>query len=454
MPSLKKQFLADSEHVAFDLKHRKTIEFNIGKYDSAFRAATQRYSSFDEAKIFASSRKSEALAHLADNLELFEQKITRRGAQVLWAENAQQAIEQVIRLVEQYQLKSVVKSKSMTTEEIHFNTEMDRVGVESVETDLGEFIVQLANEPPYHIVTPAMHKSRADVAALFHQELHTPPDTTAEELTEHVRLLLRKKYTTADFGVTGANFLVADVGAVAVTENEGNALMSTAFPKIHLVIAGIEKMIPSYKDIGHFWPLLSAHGTGQKLTAYSSLFFGPRQPDETDGPEQMFVILLDNKRSDIYTKPVYQEALKCIRCGACLNACPIYHNVGGYTYNTTYSGPIGSVLTAHFKGFEYSHLAFACTLCGKCTEVCPVKIPLHDLLLENRREAVEVKLKPKVENTLFASFLMVLRSRFWIDVLPVRFKNAFMQLFAAPLWGKHRLLPKMYKSFAATYKKK
>ena len=235
-----------------------------------------------------------------------------------------------------------------------------------------------------------MHKSKEDVAKLFAEKLGTDPKLTPEELTLVARNILRKKYVEAEVGVTGANFIISDIGAVAVTENEGNARLSCSFPKTHIVIVGIEKMIPSITDLALFWPLLSTFGTGQKITVYNTIIAGPRQKNETDGPEEMYVILLDNERTNILKNPKQRESLYCIRCGACLNACPVYKNIGGHAYGATYSGPIGSVITPHLQGMEdFKHLSFASSLCGNCTEVCAVKINLHELLLENRQESVE-----------------------------------------------------------------
>ncbi|MBA2563543.1 MAG: lactate utilization protein, partial [Chitinophagaceae bacterium] len=234
------------------------------------------------------------------------------------------------------------------------------------------------------------HKSKEDVAKLFAEKLGTDPKLTPEELTLVARDKLREKYVEAEVGITGANFIISDIGAVAITENEGYARLSCAWPKTHIVIVGIEKVIPSVTDVGLFWPLLSTFGTGQKITAYNSIVGGPKQTNETDGPEEMVVILLDNNRTTILANPKQRESLYCIRCGACLNACPVYKNIGGHAYGTTYSGPIGSVITPHLQGMEeYKHLSFASSLCGNCTEVCAVKINLHELLLENRNEAVQ-----------------------------------------------------------------
>jgi len=388
-------FIAKSTVKAADLEHRRKINFNIGRYNAVVPKGKQQFADVHLARERAKNLKWRAIETLDQQLEEFELNFTKRGGKVIWAENSEQAIEEVLKICKEKNCKTLVKSKSMVTEEIHLNKALEANGIESVETDLGEYIQQLDGEPPYHIVTPAMHKSKEDVARLFNKKLGTPINYTPEQLTLKAREVLREKYVQAEVGVTGANFIISDIGAVAVTENEGNARLSCSFPKTHIAIVGIEKMIPSLTDLGLFWPLLATYGTGQKITVYNTLIGGPRQENEADGPDEMYVILLDNGRTNILQNPKQRESLYCIRCGACLNACPIYKNIGGHAYGTTYSGPIGSVITPHLQGLEeYKHLSYASSLCGNCTEVCSVKINLHELLLENRSEAVESGLVP------------------------------------------------------------
>ena len=384
-------FFEKSTAKALDKSHYKKINFNIGKYNAVVPKGKEQFTDLNRVKELAKNKKWDAIEHLDIYLNQFEEQITKRGAKVLWAEDSEQALNFIGEICKQKNCKSLVKSKSMVTEEIHLNNYLESVGIESVETDLGEYIQQMDGEAPYHIVTPAMHKSKEDVAKLFNEKLGTDINLTPEQLTLVARKNLREKYVQAEVGVTGANFIIADVGAIAVTENEGNARLSAAWPKTHIVIVGIEKMIPSINDLGLFWPLLATYGTGQQVTVYNSIISGPRQKEETDGPEEMYVILLDNGRTDLLANAKSREALYCIRCGACLNACPIYKNIGGHAYDTTYSGPIGSVITPHLRGMhDYKHLSYASSLCGNCTEVCPVKINLHELLLENRKEAVDL----------------------------------------------------------------
>src|SRR5687768_9711673 len=385
-----KSFLVKSTIKAPDKDHRRKINFNIGKYNSLVPLGKEQFSDIDLAREKAKNIKWKAIGSLDKMLEDFESAITKNGAKVIWAVDALQALEVIGNICKQKNCKTIVKSKSMVTEEIHLNKYLEQQGIESIETDLGEYIQQLDGEPPYHIVTPAMHKSKEDVAKLFSEKLGTDPKATPEQLTLIARKKLREKYMLAEVGITGANFIIADIGAIAVTENEGNARLSCAWPKTHIVVTGIEKVIPTLNDLALFWPLLATYGTGQRLTVYNTIITGPRKENESDGPEEMYVILLDNGRTNILENAKARESLYCIRCGACLNACPVYKNIGGHAYETTYSGPIGAVITPQLKDMgEWKHLSYASSLCGNCTEVCAVKINLHEILLENRHDAVE-----------------------------------------------------------------
>jgi len=440
MTKLKNIFLKDSE-IAFDRKHRRTIGFNMSKYSQSAQKGKERYKNMELAKQRASYIKAKTIANLAEYLEEFERNAENNGIQVVWARDGEEAVSEILAILKKENARLLVKSKSMISEEIELNENIEKAGAEPVETDLGEFIVQVAGEKPYHILTPAMHKSKEDVAELFNKKFETPPESTPEELTKFVREKLRKIFTSADVGITGANFLVADVGGVALTENEGNASMSVSFPKIHIVISGIEKVIPSVKDLPLFWPLLSAMGTGQQVTVYNSLITGPVKENETSGPEKMVVVLLDNKRTEIAQEEEISQSLKCIRCGACLNACPIYKNVGGYTYNTTYSGPIGSVITPYLKDFKsYGHLSFASTICGACSEVCPVKIPLHHLLLLNRQKYVEQQNDNFAWKTGMKAYAYAFKKRKNLDAVNGSIKNSALKLNKNIL-GKQKEFP-------------
>jgi L-lactate dehydrogenase complex protein LldF len=450
------QFLIDAEDRVFNKEHRRKLAFNILQYDKKVVDGKLQYDDFETARQRASMLKWKVMENLDKYLTEFESNFSKRGGKVIWAQDADEAISEMMRIMKHAKAKTVVKAKSMTTEEIHVNEALTAENIESLETDLGEFIVQLRNETPYHIVTPAMHLSKEDVAKTFNEKFNLPLASTPKEITAFVREKLRAKYQIADVGITGANFLIADSGSVCVTENEGNALMSIAFPKIQIAIVGIEKIIPTLTDLDLFWPLLATHGTGQNMTVYNSISTGPRQDGELDGPEEMYVILLDNGRTQLLAQQEQRQALSCIRCGACLNGCPIYKGVGGHAYGSTYSGPIGSIITPHFKGMEeFKHLSYASSLCGKCTEVCPVKIDLHKLLLYNRRDSVEQKLNPFSEKFIFILWKKAMLNRNLMNGGGSTIKNFFLRNFFRSKWGERRELPKVAtKSFNEMWKNK
>ncbi len=442
MTELLHKFLEESENKAFDKDHRKKIQFNISRYNDAVERGKEQYRELDLARERAAYIRHKVINELEKYLIEFESNFESRGGKVVWAQDEKEAVKEIYRILRRHDAHMLVKSKSMTTEEIELNDFLKKHKIEAVETDLGEYIVQIAGEKPYHIVTPAMHKSKEDVAELFHSKFGTPLDMVPEKITLFVRQLLREKFITADAGITGANFLVSDIGAIAVTENEGNGCMSMSFPKVHIVVAGIDKVIPSMKDLDLFWPLLATHGTGQNITVYNSLVFGPRQEGETDGPSEMYVVLIDNGRTNVLEESEQRRVLSCIHCGACLNACPVYRNIGGHTYNSTYSGPVGSVITPQMFGMkEYKHLSFASTLCGKCTEVCPVKINLHELLLFNRRDSVKQGYATGTEKFVLFGAKRVLTRRWMMDYGKARLRNYALRRFFGKDWGPRRELP-------------
>lgn len=444
MSEIAQKFIKASSVKAFDKEHRQKINYNIGKYNQAFTKGLEQYDDIETARQRGANIRRKAINDLDKYLIEFEQNFTHNGGKVLWAVDAAQAREEILKICKDQNVEKVVKSKSMTTEEIELNETLEKNGIESVETDLGEFIVQLAEEKPYHIVTPAMHKSKEDIAQLFHEKFEWDADLTPQEMTQKVRQKLREKFFSAQAGITGANFLIADTGSIAITENEGNGLLSMSFPGIHIIVAGIEKVIPSINDLNTLWPLLSTHGTGQHVTVYNSIITGGKREKEIDGPKQTYVILLNNNRTEVLQQDQQKLALSCIRCGACLNVCPIYKNIGGHTYDATYSGPIGSVISPWLLGMkDYKHLSFASTLCGACTEVCPVKIPLHDLLLQNRKDAVKLKHTASSERLMVGVWERVMLKRKLLDMFGGRMKNFFISFFLKKAWGSKRSLPKL-----------
>ena len=381
-----RNFIKRSNLKATDEVHKNKIRIAINNYNIQVKQQKElQFKDWPEACTIAKDIKEYCIQNLPDLLETFEKKIQSHGTKVLWAEDSEEARNHIVDIFKKHKIKKVVKTKSMTTEEIEFNQLCGNECIEVWESDLGEFIVQLADEKPYHIVTPAMHKTKEEISDLFHEKLHSEKTNSTEELTMVARKHLRSTYISADLGVSGANFLIAEEGAILMTENEGNGRLTMSCPPVHVVIAGIEKIIPRLSDLSLFLPLLATSGTGQQITCYNSIVYGPKQLDELDGPQAMYIILLDNGRSELYTKNDFRSILRCIRCGACLNACPVYGLIGGHSYNTTYQGPVGSVITPHFAGLNrWNHLAYASSLCGSCTDVCPVRIEIHRLLLENR----------------------------------------------------------------------
>lgn len=388
MRSFVEEFKVQAVRLTHDLRHRHLIQTALRKYETVRDRTRASFQDWQSARQAAAETKWEGINHLDKYLVEFVNKLEARGTKVHWASTGEQAREIIFGIIREKNARSIIKSKAMTSEEIHLNDALEEAGFEVVESDLGEFIVQLRKEAPYHIVFPAMHLSRGDISQLFTKELGSAPTDNPEELTMIARRVLRNKYLTADIGLTGANFAIAETGMISITENEGNARLTAALPKTVISLLGIEKILPRLDDLALFLPMLATSGTGQPLTCYNSLYGGPRQPGETDGPEEWHVVLLDNRRTELLADPEQRDALHCIRCGACLNVCPIFRNVGGHTYGTTYSGPIGSVITPHLRGLQdWKHLSYASSLCGACTETCPVKINLHHHLLQNRRNA-------------------------------------------------------------------
>jgi L-lactate dehydrogenase complex protein LldF len=360
---------------------------------STVRLFTHRLNAIDEIPGFNRLRdlgreiKRQTIENLDYYLGQFADSVERNGGKVHWASSADEVCRIVVDIVQQSDAQEVVKGKTMVGEEVELNHALEAAGIRPVETDLGEFIIQLAGERPAHIVAPAIHKTREDVSDLFVKHIKSERTLVPEELTAIARRALREMFQKAGVGVSGANFAVAETGTVVTIENEGNIRMSTTVPRVHIALIGIEKLIPRLSDLGVFLRLLGRSGTGQKLTTYTSLLTGPRRAGE-DGPEEMHVVLVDNGRVKSLADPKMREMLYCLRCGACLNTCPVYRKIGGHAYGWVYSGPIGALVTPEFVGIGPARdLPFASSLCGACREVCPVKINIPDMLLHLRGEA-------------------------------------------------------------------
>ena len=385
-------FKQSATQYCLDLDHRQRIRKALTGYEAKRDENQARFQSWEDARQVAAEIKYEVINHLDQYLELFEKNLKARGVQVHWACDAKEARDCIVQIAQANNVRQIIKSKSMTSEEIHLNEALEKNGFDVFESDLGEFIVQLRNEPPYHLVFPSMHLTRHQISETFVEKLGSERVTEPAELTMIARRLMRQKFCQADLGISGVNFGVAETGMISITENEGNARLTTSLPRIHVALMGIEKMVRRLDDLALFLPMLATAGAGQALTGYNTLYGAAKLPGEPDGPEQFHVVLLDNGRTAMLADAEHRDSLHCIRCGACLNVCPIFRNVGGHTYGTVYGGPIGSVITPHLRGLqEWKHLSYSSSLCGACSEACPVKIDLHHHLLQNRRNATRQK---------------------------------------------------------------
>ncbi len=342
---------------------------------------------FEDVRDFGRAVKLETIAHLDEHLVRFEENLTANGIQVHWAEDGEQANRIVLDIAKRHKARRVVKAKSMATEEIHLNAALEEAGLEVLETDLGEYIAQLAGHAPSHIILPILHMTREDVGQVMHDRLGVAYTDDPQEMAKTARTTLRQQFIEADLGITGANFGVVDEGAICLVSNEGNIRLTTSLPKVHVAVMGIEKLVPSLDELEKLLRLLARSATGQKLTSYTSLIRGPRRSPDEEGPEEVHVILLDNGRSQVLAGD-QAEILGCIRCGACLNACPVYQQIGGHAYGDTYPGPIGSIFTPGIRGLKSSYeLPQASSLCGACRDICPVRLDIPRMLLSLRRES-------------------------------------------------------------------
>ncbi|MGB4584288.1 MAG: LutB/LldF family L-lactate oxidation iron-sulfur protein [Rhodoferax sp.] len=395
-------------HPMDDFKERSRSVLNDPGQRKNFRGAmdylqAKRRSQFpDEDELqglreLGSQIRRYSLANLPRLLEQLEAKLSANGVQVHWAQNPEEANAIALGIAQRVKAKRIIKGKSMVSEEVGFNHAMEAAGIEALESDMGEYIVQLAGEAPSHIIMPAIHKTRQEIAKLFAEEI--PGVAYTEDVDALIRIgrkVLRRKFADADIGFSGVNFCVAETGTLCLVENEGNGRMCTTVPKVHIAITGIEKVVEKLEHVPPLYSLLSRSATGQAVTTYFNLISGPRQPGEKDGPEEVHLILLDNGRTQAYADEELRETLKCIRCGACMNHCPVYARIGGHAYGTPYPGPIGAIISPHMLGLDATYpLAFASTLCGACVEVCPVKIPITDILVRLRNES---QAKPESED--------------------------------------------------------
>lgn len=395
-------FLRDSEISVSNEQLRNSLKVTTNRFRSSRSNAIDQVDNWENLRDSAGEIKKHTIENLDKYLLQLEQSVNKSGGVVHWAKDKEEAAKIITGIARENKVNTVVKSKSMATEEIELNKAFEKAGIESVETDLGEYILQLAEEPPSHIIAPAIHKTKDDISRLFSEKFGIPRHEEPQILAGIARKKLRNKFLKADMGVSGVNFASADTGTIVLVENEGNARLTTTVPRVHVALMGIEKIVPRFEHLSIFLSLLARSATGQKSSTYVSLITGPGRKSESDGPEQFHLVLLDNGRTNILASEETRESLYCIRCGACLNICPVYRQVGGHSYGGVYSGPIGAVITPQLLGVEKAHeLPYASSLCGACKDVCPVRIDFPKVLLQLRKLVKDnSKLKSKYNNRI------------------------------------------------------
>jgi L-lactate dehydrogenase complex protein LldF len=386
----------------------------------------------------------------------FEANLERNGGKVIWAQDSSEAVKQIIGILKKSGAKYVTKSSSLIAEEIGLKEELGKENIKYVEVNPGELILSEFEEEPRHLSSVLIHKSLDEITARLSQKHKLPVKAGAIEVHNLIRNLCREDFENSTVSITGANYLIADTGSVCISENTADGVLCSAIPKIQIVIAGIDKIIPSIMNLDVLLPLYSTYSSGEKINAFNTILSGPRQDNETDGPSEMYVVILDNGRSNILEQKLQRRALSCIECGACQNVCPVYRKIGGETYNTLYTGPIGSIITPWMKGIEeYIHLSFASTLCGKCTEICPVNINLHDQLLYNRSDAIRMNTHSFGEKLTMIGWHRALKSRKLMDWGSSKWKNITLRYVYGGKWGKDRVLPQLSdKSFKTLWEER
>jgi L-lactate dehydrogenase complex protein LldF len=398
-----------SEEAARNERLKAAVNNAVVKNDRGRQARMAELPDALGLRTLAGEIKQHTLDHLDYYLLRVRRAVESRGGKVHFARTGEDARRIILEICEQEKVRTIIKSKSMASEEIELGHEFEKRGYDTVETDLGEFIVQIDHDKPSHIVTPIIHKDLRSIAELFSTYFKTPYNDDPTFLTKQARLHLRDKFRRADLGMTGGNFIVAETGDVCVVENEGNARQSTTSPRVLISLVGIEKLVPSLESLAVMLKLLARSATGQPMTVYTSLFGQPRQAGEKDGPEVFHLVLMDNGRSEILASEEYRETLRCIRCGACLNACPIYRSIGGHSYGSVYPGPIGALITPMFKGLgNYSDLPKASSLCGACFDACPVRINIPKHLINLRRDMNSQGITGPIEKTIYRAYAFMM----------------------------------------------
>ncbi len=439
--------------LAFDEEHWQKINYSTGCFENNFAKGKENYRDLELEKQRAFTLRNKSLLGLEKLLVDFETHFNENGGKVLWARNADDALTMIFDLIRKEKANAVMRSNSTVLDEIELNGFLERKNIRVVETEVARFVLQKGQQKSYHPLSPSIHLSKEENNAILTSVYKLKADSSAKQMVNFVRHEVGNETKDVSICVTGANFLLSDSGGVVLCENEGNILKSTSLSRVHIVVAGIAKVIPSIDDLSLLLPLLSLHSSGQSVSSCNSITFGPCTTG--NGPEEMYVILLDNNRSELLAHEKQRKVMSCIHCGACISVCPVYKNIGGYCYGTKHIGPVGTVMAPLMEGLEeYDYLNSACALCGKCVEICPVKIPLDDLIIENRHLAVAEKTGNSRYESLLKTMIWHCRSRKKMDS-PLFFKKLELKRLLGPLWGKDRPMPEIAsKSFSQQWRER
>ena len=443
----------ESSALAFDEEHWQKINYSTGCFENNFAKGKENYRNLELEKQRAYTLRNKSLLNTEKLLVDFETHFTENGGKVLWARNADDALTMIFDLIRKEKANAIMRSNSTVLDEIELNGFLERKNIRVVETEVGRFVLQKGQQKSYHPLSPSIHLSKEENNAILTSNFKLKPDSSVKQMVNFVRHEVGVETKDVSICVTGANFLLSDTGGVVLTENEGNILKSTSLAKIHIVVAGIAKVIPNMDDLSVLLPLLSLHSNGQSMSACNSITFGPSTTG--NGPEQMYVILLDNNRSQLLAHETQRKVMSCIHCGACISVCPVYKNIGGYSYGTKHIGPVGTVMAPLMEGLEdFNYLNSACSLCGKCVDICPVKIPLDDLIIENRHLAIMEKTGSTKYESLVKAMIWHCKTRKKMDG-PLFFKKLEMKRLLGPLWGEERPMPEFAaKSFSQQWRER
>ena len=438
--------------VAFNEEHWQKINYSTGCYEQNFAKGKENYRNLDLEKQRAYTLRNKSLLNLEKLLVDFETHFTENGGKVLWARNADDALTMIFDLICKEKANAITRSNSTVLDEIELNGFLERKNVRIVETEIGRFVLHTAKQKSYHPLSPSIHLSKEENNAILTEHFKLKGDSSVKQMVNFVRHEVAIESKDAPICITGANFLISESGGVVLTENEGNILKSSSSARIHIVVAGIAKMIPNIDDLSVLLPLLSLHASGQSMAACNTITFGPAKTG--NGPEQMYVILLDNNRSSLLSHEKQRKVMSCIHCGACVSVCPVYKNIGGYSYGTKHIGPVGTVMTPLMEGLEeYNHLNAACSLCGKCVEICPVKIPLDDLIIENRHLAITEKTGNSRYDALVKAMIWHCKSRKKMDG-PLFLKKLELKRLLGPIYGDRPMPEFASKSFSQQWRER